>query len=318
MKNLKYIPHDNHFLSISDTKIEILQKLLTRAQALVKTNQHLQNNYAENNKFLQINIFYENSTRTLTSFEIAGKRLGGQIVNMALAQSSIKKGEDLYDTIMTINAMNPDIIVMRHQDSGAAKFISKHVSASVINAGDGTHEHPTQALLDALTIIEAKGKISGLNIAICGDILHSRVARSNILLLSQLGAQIRLIAPSPLLPNCFKDGTIACYNNIEEGIKNADIIMMLRIQHERMENALIPSLKEYSHYFGLSEQKLQLAKDDAMIMHPGPMNRGIEITDNVADSKRSLIRKQVEFGVAVRMAVIEYLHQNNLALNNGD
>lgn len=312
MIELNNIPHNNHFLDIRSLDVVYLQKLISRAQNLIETQAYLNINQIYDRPLLQLNLFYENSTRTASSFEIAGKRLGGQVVTLPVAQSSVKKGESLYDTALTLNAMNPDIIVVRHPDSGAPNFIAKHVSASVINAGDGTHEHPSQALLDILTILDAKGKIEGLKIAICGDILHSRVARSNLLLLSRLGAQVRLIAPTSLLPSSLKETGVLSFTSMEEGLQDVDVIMMLRIQHERMDKKLIPSLKEYAHFFGLSEKRLRCAKKDAIVMHPGPMNRRVEISDNVADGVQSLIRKQVELGVAARMAIIQTLYEYRL------
>jgi len=257
-----------------------------------------------------INAFFENSTRTLLSFEIAGKRLGADVVNMAVAQSSVKKGETLIDTAITLNAMRPDVIVVRHHQAGAVHLLARKVDCAVVNAGDGAHEHPTQALLDALTIRRNKGRIAGLTVAICGDILHSRVARSNILLLGTLGARVRLIAPSTLLPAGIDRFGVEIHRDMKEGLRDADIVMMLRLQRERMAGAFIPSIKEYFRYFGLDEEKLSHAKPDALVMHPGPMNRGVEIDTAVADGAQSLIREQVEAGVAVRMAVLEALARN--------
>lgn len=258
-----------------------------------------------------INLFYENSTRTRTSFEIAGKRLGAEVINMAVASSSIKKGETLLDTAATLNAMRPDVLVIRHPDAGAANLLSQKVSGAVINAGDGAHEHPTQALLDALTIRRHLGKIQGLNIAICGDILHSRVARSNIYLLGKLGARLRVIAPPTLLPSGIEQFGVEVHSSMKEGLKDCDIIMMLRLQLERMQGAYVPSVREYYHFFGLNHEKLALAKPGALVMHPGPMNRGVEIDSAVADDiTRSLIEEQVEMGVAVRMACLDMLTRN--------
>ena len=228
-------------------------------------------------------------------------------MNMAVSHSSVKKGETLIDTAMTLNAMHPDILVIRHKSGGAAALLAQKVSCSVVNAGDGAHEHPTQALLDALTIRRAKGRIDGLTVAICGDILHSRVARSNILSLNALGARVRAVAPTTLLPNEIDNMSVDVFTNMEEGIKDADVIMMLRLQRERMSGAFIPSVREYFRFFGLDKQKLRLAKKDCIVMHPGPINRGVEIASDIADGPQSVIHTQVEMGVAVRMAVIEAL-----------
>jgi aspartate carbamoyltransferase catalytic subunit len=254
-----------------------------------------------------INLFFEPSTRTQSSFELAGKRLGADVMNMNVATSSVNKGETLIDTAMTLNAMRPDIIVVRHAAAGAVELLSQKVDCSVINAGDGAHQHPTQALLDALTIRRAKGRIAGLTVAICGDIVHSRVARSNIDVLNTMGARVRVIAPSTLLPSDPERLGVEVFSDMWEGLKGVDIIMMLRLQRERMTGSLVPSSREYYHFFGLDHEKLALAKPDALIMHPGPMNRGVEIASTIADHSRSVIRDQVEMGVAVRAAVLEAL-----------
>ena len=259
----------------------------------------------------QINMFFENSTRTQASFEIAGKRLGADVMNMAMQASSIKKGETLIDTALTLNAMNPDLLVVRHPNSGAVNLLAEKVNCAVINAGDGTHEHPTQALLDALTIRRAKGRLHRLNIAICGDISHSRVARSNILLLGKMENRIRVIGPSTLMPTGIENFGVEVFENPKVGLKDVDVIMMLRLQKERMDGGFIPSEREYYHRFGLDKEKLSYAKEDAIIMHPGPMNRGVEIDGTLADDiNRSVIQEQVEMGVAVRMAVMELLIKN--------
>ncbi len=256
----------------------------------------------------QINLFFETSTRTRTSFELAGKRLGADVINMSVEGSAIKKGETLIDTAMTLNAMQPDIMVVRHPDSGAVDLLSQKVSGSVINAGDGSHAHPTQALLDALTVRRRRGRLEGLKVAICGDILHSRVARSNIQLFLAMGAEVRVVAPPTLLPIAVEKLGVKVHTNMLEGLKDCDIVMMLRLQTERMQGAFVPSLREYFHYFGLDRAKLAAAKGDALIMHPGPMNRGVEIDTDVADDiDRSVIHEQVEMGVAVRMACLEAL-----------
>ena len=254
-----------------------------------------------------INLFFEASTRTQASFELAGKRLGADVMNMNVATSSVTKGETLIDTAVTLNAMRPDIIVVRHHAAGAVELLSQKVDCSVINAGDGAHQHPTQALLDALTIRRAKGRIAGLVVAICGDILHSRVARSNIDLLNTLGARVRIIAPSTLLPSSPERLGCEVFTDMWKGLEGADIVMMLRLQRERMDASYVPSSREFFHFFGLDNEKLARAKPDALVMHPGPMNRGVEIASTVADHSRSVIREQVEMGVAVRMAVLEAL-----------
>jgi aspartate carbamoyltransferase catalytic subunit len=255
----------------------------------------------------QINLFFEASTRTQSSFELAGKRLGADVMNMAVGVSAVKKGETLIDTAMTLNAMHPDILVVRHHAAGAVALLAQKVGCSVINAGDGAHEHPTQALLDALTIRRRKGRIEGLTVAICGDVMHSRVARSNIILLNALGAQVRVVAPSTLLPSAVERLGVTPFRDMRNGLKDADIVMMLRLQRERMEGSFVPSVREYFRFFGLDEEKLAYAKPDALVMHPGPMNRGVEIDSAVADGAQSLIREQVEMGVAVRMAVLTAL-----------
>ncbi len=259
----------------------------------------------------QINMFFENSTRTQASFEIAGKRLGADVMNMAMQASSITKGETLIDTALTLNAMHPDLLVVRHPHSGAVDLLAQKVNCAVLNAGDGKHEHPTQALLDALTIRRAKGRLHRLSIAICGDIAHSRVARSNIMLLGKMENRIRLIGPPTLMPSGIGEFGVEVFDNMEEGLKDVDVVMMLRLQKERMDGGFIPSEREYFHRFGLDAAKLSHAKDDAIVMHPGPMNRGVEIDGTIADDiNRSVIQTQVEMGVAVRMAAMDLLAQN--------
>lgn len=255
-----------------------------------------------------INLFFEDSTRTRTSFELAGKRLGADIVNMSVSTSSVNKGETLLDTAATLNAMKTDLLVVRHSQSGAPALLAQKVDAAVINAGDGTHEHPTQALLDALTIRRHKGELRGLVVAICGDVLHSRVARSNIHLLSAMGARLRVVGPPTLIPaECARLG-VEVFHDMRAGLADADVVMMLRLQKERMTGGLVPSSREYFRFFGLDAAKLAVAKPDAIVMHPGPMNRGVEIDSAVADDPaRSVIGEQVEMGVAVRMAVLDVL-----------
>ncbi|MFG1383500.1 aspartate carbamoyltransferase catalytic subunit [Xanthobacter versatilis] len=281
--------------------------LLDLAEEFVELNRQIEKKRTTLRGRTQINLFFEASTRTQSSFEIAGKRLGADVMNMSVGSSSVKKGETLIDTAITLNAMHPDILVVRHHASGAVALLARKVDCCVVNAGDGAHEHPTQALLDALTIRRNKGRIAGLTVAICGDVLHSRVARSNIILLHTLGAKVRLVAPSTLLPAGIESLGVEVFRTMEEGLKGADIVMMLRLQRERMAGSFIPSVKEYFHYFGLDEAKLRRAAPDALVMHPGPMNRGVEIDSAVADGPRSLIREQVEMGVAVRMAVLDTL-----------
>jgi aspartate carbamoyltransferase catalytic subunit len=259
----------------------------------------------------QINMFFEASTRTQASFELAGKRLGADVMNMAVAQSSVKKGETLIDTALTLNAMRPDLLVVRHPSSGAVNLLASKVNCAVLNAGDGRHEHPTQALLDALTIRRAKGRLQRLVVAICGDIAHSRVARSNILLLGKMENRIRLIGPPTLMPAGVADFGCEVYDDMRAGLEGADVVMMLRLQKERMDGAFIPSEREYYHRFGLDAEKLSFAKEDAIVMHPGPMNRGVEIDGELADDiNRSVIQEQVEMGVAVRMAAMDLLARN--------
>jgi aspartate carbamoyltransferase catalytic subunit len=261
-----------------------------------------------------INLFFEDSTRTRTSFELAGKRLGADVINMSVSTSSVSKGETLLDTAATLNAMNCDLLVVRHNQSGAPALLAQKVDASVINAGDGTHEHPTQALLDALTIRRNKGRIDGLTIAICGDIAHSRVARSNFLLLTMMGNQVRLVGPPTLMPAGVETLGVTVHHDMKEGLAGADIVMALRLQKERMtKGGLVPSAREFFAFYGLNAEKLAYAKPDALVMHPGPMNRGVEIDSAVADDPaRSVIREQVEMGVAVRMAVLDALARGAL------
>ncbi|NQV67509.1 MAG: aspartate carbamoyltransferase catalytic subunit [Rhodobacteraceae bacterium] len=259
----------------------------------------------------QINMFFEASTRTQASFELAGKRLGADVMNMSVAQSSFKKGETLLDTAMSLNAMHPDLLVVRHGASGAVALLADKVNCAVLNAGDGRHEHPTQALLDALTIRRKKGRLNRLTIAICGDISHSRVARSNLILLGKMENRIRLIGPSTLMPTGVSDFGCEVFDDMRAGLEGADVVMMLRLQKERMDGGFIPSEREYYHRFGLDAQKLTFAKPDAIVMHPGPMNRGVEIDGELADDiNRSVIQEQVEMGVAVRMACMDLLARN--------
>jgi aspartate carbamoyltransferase catalytic subunit len=297
-----------HLLGIEGLQPAEIQHLLDRADSYVELGRQADKKLGILRGRTQINLFFESSTRTRTSFELAGKRLGADVVNMSVGSSSIKKGETLIDTAMTLNAMHPDVLVVRHQDSGAVALLARHVNCAVINAGDGSHEHPTQALLDALTIRRRKGRLEGLIVAICGDVMHSRVARSNILLLSAMGARVRLVAPKTLLPAAIERYGVEVHHEMAKGLAGADIVMMLRLQTERMQGSFVPSVREYFHLFGLTYAKLAAAKPDALIMHPGPMNRGVEIAGDVADDiNRSAILDQVELGVAVRMACLETL-----------
>jgi aspartate carbamoyltransferase catalytic subunit len=255
-----------------------------------------------------VNLFFENSTRTRTSFELAGKRLGADVINMSVDGTSLKKGESLLDTAMTLNAMHLDALVVRHNESGAVQLLADKVNCSVLNGGDGTHEHPTQALLDALTIRRHRGELRGLTVAICGDILHSRVARSNIALLNIMGARIRVVAPRTLLPAEIDRLGVEVFHDMKRGLADVDIVMMLRLQSERMNSNFFPSIREFFHFFGLDAEKLARAKPDALVMHPGPINRGVEIDSDIADDiGRSVIQEQVEMGVAIRMACLDLL-----------
>ena len=284
-------------LDLADQYVDLNRRSVKRADALAGLT--------------QINMFFENSTRTQASFEIAGKRLGADVMNMAMQTSSVKKGETLIDTALTLNAMHPDLLVVRHPHSGAVNLLAEKVNCAVLNAGDGKHEHPTQALLDALTIRRAKGRLHRLNIAICGDIAHSRVARSNILLLGKMENRIRLIAPPTLVPSGIAEFGVEVFDDMKKGLEGVDVVMMLRLQKERMDGGFIPSEREYYHRFGLDAEKLAHAEDDAIVMHPGPMNRGVEIDGTIADDiNRSVIQEQVEMGVAVRMAAMDLLARN--------
>ena len=261
------------------------------------------------NGYVILNVFFENSTRTRVSFELAGRRLGAEVINISVDKSSIKKGESLLDTANTLSAMKPNLLIVRHPESGAPQLFSDYLNCSIVNAGDGRHEHPTQALLDALTIRRRLGRIEGLKIAICGDILNSRVARSNIHLLTTLGVEVRCIAPPTLMPKSLENLGVNCFNSLKDGINNVNAIMLLRLQSERMSGTESPSKREYYRFYGLDEEKLRMAHHDAVIMHPGPMNRGVEIASSLADNEdRSLIKTQVEIGVAIRMATIEAVY----------
>jgi aspartate carbamoyltransferase catalytic subunit len=300
-----------HLLGIEALRPDEITSLLDLADQYVDLNRRDVKHSDALTGLTQINMFFENSTRTQASFELAGKRLGADVMNMAMQASSIKKGETLIDTAMTLNAMHPDLLVVRHPHSGAVDLLAQKVNCAVLNAGDGKHEHPTQALLDALTIRRAKGRLHRLNIAICGDIAHSRVARSNLILLGKMENRVRLVGPPTLMPSQIGEFGVEVYEDMAEGLKDVDVVMMLRLQRERMDGGFIPSEREYYHRYGLDAEKLSHAKDDAIVMHPGPMNRGVEIDGEIADDiNRSVIQEQVEMGVAVRMAAMDLLARN--------
>jgi aspartate carbamoyltransferase catalytic subunit len=306
----RYSFNQKHLLGIEGLNRLEISSLLDMADDAVEVSRQVEKKKTTLRGRTQINLFFEASTRTQSSFELAGKRLGADVMNMSVASSSVKKGETLIDTAMTLNAMRPDIIVVRHHAAGAVHLLAQKVECSVINAGDGAHEHPTQALLDALTIRRNKGRIEGLTVAICGDILHSRVARSNIILLTAMGARVRVVGPRTLLPPGIERFGVEVFTDMRKGVAEADIVMMLRLQRERMNGSFVPSVREYFRLYGLDQEKLSLAMPDALVMHPGPMNRGVEISTEVADGAQSLIKEQVEMGVAVRMAVLEALARN--------
>ncbi len=300
-----------HLLGIEPLAPEAIREILDLSDSYVDLNRQPNKHSDVLAGRTQVNMFFENSTRTQASFELAGKRLGADVMNMSMQASSIKKGETLIDTAMTLNAMHPDLLVVRHPHSGAVDLLAQKVNCSVLNAGDGRHEHPTQALLDALTIQRAKSRLHRLSIAICGDIAHSRVARSNIILLGKMENRVRLIAPPTLMPSGIESFGCEIFDDMQEGLKDVDVVMMLRLQRERMDGGFIPSEREYYHRYGLDEAKLRAAKTDAIVMHPGPMNRGVEIDGEIADDiNRSVIQEQVEMGVAVRMAVMDLLSRN--------
>jgi aspartate carbamoyltransferase catalytic subunit len=297
-------PH-RHLLGIEGLSADDIRFLLDEAEQWVEFNRRPRKQDGRLIGLTQVNAFFESSTRTLLSFEIAGKRLGAQVANFHVAASSVKKGESLIDTALTLNAMQPDVLVIRHEANGAAAEVAAAIDCPVLNAGDGSGEHPTQALLDALTIRRRFGRIEGLKIAICGDIRHSRVAGSNMRSLSLLDAEVRIVGPEALLPPSPPAG-INIHTDFDEGIAGADVVMMLRIQRERMEETLSASLGDYHSRYGLTRERLQRAAPNAAVMHPGPMNRGVEIDSEVADDpERSLILDQVEMGVAVRMACLD-------------
>jgi len=305
--SISQFPHRN-LLGIEGLSPDEITYLLDLSEGYVEQNRQTDKKRATLNGRTVINLFFETSTRTRTSFELAGKRLGADVINMSISTSSIKKGETLLDTAITLNAMHPDVLVVRHPDSGAVSLLAQKVNCAVINAGDGSHEHPTQALLDALTIRRRLGRLSGLVVAICGDVLHSRVARSNIHLLNIMGARVRVVAPPTLLPAEVERLGVEAFYDMRKGLAGCDIVMMLRLQTERMQGSFVPSIREYFHFFGLDYEKLSAAKENALIMHPGPMNRGVEIDSELADDVgRNVIQEQVEMGIAVRMACLEVM-----------
>lgn len=293
-----------HIISIKDFSAEELTFILDTAISFKEINRRNIKKVPTLRGKTIINLFYEASTRTRTSFEIAGKRLSADTINISASGSSVAKGETLEDTAKNIEAMNPDAIVMRHSASGACEYLAKRLDCAVINAGDGMHEHPSQALLDAYTIRESKGKIEGLTVAIIGDITHSRVVRSNIYCLNKLGARVRVAGPGTMIPVGIEKLGCDVFTNIDDAIRDADVVMMLRIQRERQGASLIPSVREYSRFFGLTNERMKLAKKDAIVMHPGPINRGVEIPTAIADGPQNVILAQVENGVAVRMALL--------------
>mgnify|MGYP000288931253 FL=1 len=300
-----------HLLGIEPLAPAEITEILDLAEQYVSLNRNEMKHADALRGLTQINMFFENSTRTQASFELAGKRLGADVMNMSMQASSIKKGETLIDTALTLNAMHPDLLVVRHPHSGAVDLLAQKVNCAVLNAGDGKHEHPTQALLDALTIRRAKGRLHRLSVAICGDIAHSRVARSNIILLGKMENRVRLVGPPTLMPTGIADLGVEVFEDMREGLHDVDVVMMLRLQKERMDGGFIPSEREYFHRYGLDAEKLAYAKDDAIVMHPGPMNRGVEIDGTIADDiNRSVIQEQVEMGVAVRMAAMDLLARN--------
>jgi aspartate carbamoyltransferase catalytic subunit len=300
-----------HLLGIEPLAPDEIVAILDLAEDYVALNRSADKHGDALKGLTQINMFFENSTRTQASFELAGLRLGADVMNMAVQASSVRKGETLIDTALTLNAMHPDLLVVRHPHSGAVDLLAEKVTCAVLNAGDGRHEHPTQALLDALTIRRAKGRLHRLTVAICGDIAHSRVARSNILLLGRMENRVRLVGPPTLMPSAAADWGVEVFEDMAAGLAGADVVMMLRLQRERMDGGFIPSEREYYHRYGLDAEKLADAKEDAIVMHPGPMNRGVEIDGTIADDiNRSVIQEQVEMGVAVRMAAMHLLARN--------
>lgn len=297
-----------HLLGINDLSPDEIEDIINRAEYYAKSIADGRWDKTKLESKIVLTLFFENSTRTLTSFDIAAKRLGADVVNWNVQTSSLKKDESFSDTIDTLSAMQPDAIVIRHSEYGAPGFVASRVDCPVINAGDSWREHPTQALLDALTIVQEKGNLDGLTVAICGDVAHSRVANSNAILLSKMGSNVRFVAPEVLMPNKLPANGVECFDNLEDGIKDADVVMMLRIQKERMDKGTIPNDAAYFNKYGLTIERLAYAKPDALVLHPGPMNRGVEIDDEVADDPtRSLMKRQVSNGIPTRMAVLDML-----------
>ncbi|MDQ3033250.1 MAG: aspartate carbamoyltransferase catalytic subunit [Myxococcota bacterium] len=296
-----------HLLGIEGLETQDVEQILDAAEVFYEVSRRPVRKVPTLRGKSVINLFFEASTRTRTSFELAGKRLSADVVNISASTSSVTKGETLLDTIQTLQAMHPDVVVIRHSASGAAQYAAERVACSIVNAGDGTHEHPTQALLDAFTIRRAKGTLAGLTVTICGDVAHSRVARSNAILLRLFGSEVRVVGPRTLMPSEAETLGVKVFDRLEPALEGADVVMVLRIQRERLEGALLPSMREYSRTFGIGPRTLAFAKDDAIVMHPGPMNRGVEIDPAIADGPRSVILEQVEAGLAVRMAVLYLL-----------
>ncbi len=296
-----------HLLGIEELDAQDIVQVLDAAEAFYEVSRRPVRKVPTLRGKTVINLFYEASTRTRTSFELAGKRLSADVVNISTSTSSVTKGETLLDTVRTLEAMHPDVVVMRHSASGAPHFVSERVGCSIVNAGDGQHEHPTQALLDAFTIRKKLGTLAGLTVTICGDVAHSRVARSNAILLSRFGSKVRVVGPRTLLPPFAESLGVEVFDRLEPALEGANVIMVLRIQKERLQGALLPSMREYSRTFGIGPRTLAAAPPDALIMHPGPMNRGVEIEPSVADGSRSVVLDQVEAGLAVRMAVLYQL-----------
>ncbi len=313
--SLKWTKKD--LLSLQDLSKEEIELILETAQSFKEVSTRAIKKVPALRGKTVVNLFFEPSTRTRNSFEVAEKRLSADMMNVAIQQSSVKKGESLIDTAKNVEALKVDIVVVRHSASGSPNLLARNLKASVINAGDGSHEHPTQGLLDLYTILEKKGKIKGLNVVIVGDVAHSRVARSNIWGLTKLGANVTIVGPQTLIPSQVEELGVSISNNLEEAIEKADVIEMLRLQKERQEDNLFPTIREYGMLFGLTQEKLNKAKPDVLVMHPGPINRGIEMTSEVADGKNSVILEQVTNGIAVRMAVL-YLVSGAQVLENDE
>ncbi len=306
MDKIDYYYNNLHLLGIQGMQKNTILSILKRAKYFNDKKNNKKNTILKD--YLVINLFFENSTRTKASFEIAAKLMSADILNISVSTSSIKKGETLIDTAATLNAMHPDFLILRHPNSGTAEMLSKHVQCSIINAGDGRHEHPTQALLDAAVIQDKNRNLEGLKVLICGDILNSRVARSNIYLLTTMGAEVKVVGPPTLIPKGIENMGVKVSNNLQISLKSADIVMILRLQNERMNGSETPSKREYYSFFGINEENIKIAKDNVFVMHPGPMNRGVEIDSLLADNNEiSLIKNQVEMGVSVRMACLEML-----------